>query len=343
MAIIHSDFKMKPLSHTPFVSVIVPLHWGLKEENYQRFLKDLRSYLKLNYKKYEIILVTDRLVKLPVSSTKIVYLVTNSKHPTSPAEKRDFALPHVKGEVCAFIDDDAYPIPDWIKNAVRHFSHPWIVAVGGPGVTPPNDNFWQKLGGAILESKYCSGGLLYRYYPVDKWISVDDYPAYNLFIRTDILKKVGGFSSTFYYGEDTRVCIELVKYGKILYDSEILVYHHRREFPKHHAIQIWRTGVHRGFFVKAFPQTSRRWRYFLPITLTVGLFSLITLSFYKPRIFTIPSILLFSFFWFLASHSISQRGKDLKTSVLGGIGVILTHVTYGFGFIKGLLIRQLLK
>ena len=173
---------LNPLSPEPFVSVIIPFHWGLKPENYKRFVKEFKNFLRLDYQKYEIILVVDKEASIPYKDKKVKFLVTNADHATSPAEKRDFALPYVKGEVCVFIDDDAYPKKDWIKKAVRHFQHSLIVAVGGPGVTPPGDDFWQKVGGAILESKYCSGKLLYRYYPVPNWLSVDDYPAYNLFI-----------------------------------------------------------------------------------------------------------------------------------------------------------------
>lgn len=334
---------MKKTSKQPSVSIIVPLHWGLLPENSQRFLHDFKKYLTLDYKNYEIILVTDKPTQLLYESKRIRYLVTYANHATSPAEKRDFALPKVKGEICAFIDDDAYPVKDWISNAVRHFHHPLIVAVGGPGVTPPDDNFWQKLGGAILESKYCSGQLLYRYYKINNWLSVDDYPAYNLFIRTAILKKIGGYNSTFYYGEDTRVCIELVKYGKILYDPDVLVYHHRRAFPKDHLKQIWNTGIHRGFFVKAFPVTSKRWFYFIPITLTVGLLGLVGLSIYKPLSFVAPTLVMFGLAWLLASNSISSRGKDFTTSLVGGLGVIFSHIAYGIGFVKGFSLKKLLR
>lgn len=335
--------QLSPLPPEPFVSIIIPFHWGLKPENYKRFVKEFRNFLNLDYKKYEILLVVDRKANIPYKDKKIRFLITNSDHATSPAEKRDFALPYARGEVCVFIDDDAYPRRDWIRKAVRHFQHPLIVAVGGPGVTPPLDNFWQKVGGAILESKYCSGQLLYRYHPTPNWLSVDDYPAYNLFIRTDILKRVGGFNSTFYYGEDTRVCIELIKHGKILYDPEVVAFHHRRVFPKHHLIQIWRTGVHRGFFVKAFPQTSKRWIYFLPLLATIGLLLLAILAIYNANVFLIPLLLLFSLVWSIASYSILQRGKDFNTSFFGGFGVILTHIAYALGFIKGLSLRRLVR
>lgn len=336
-------FTLTPLGEEPFVSIIVPYHWGLLPENSKRFIRDFRKYFKIDYENYEVILVTDRPVKAPYRSKKIVSLVTHADHATAPSEKRDLALKYAKGEICVFIDDDAYPKKDWLKKAVIHFQHPLIVGVGGPGVTPPSDSFWEKVGGAILESKYCSGKLLYRYYQVKDWLSVDDYPGYNLFIRTDILKKVGGFNSTFYYGEDTRICIELIRYGKILYDPEVVVYHHRRAFLKHHLKQIWNTGVHRGYFVKAFPLTSRRWLYFIPMTLTLGFLGLVALSILMPSLFLSPTIILITFFWLLGVNSISTRGKDLKTSLIGGVGIILSHMAYAIGFIKGLSLKELLR
>ncbi|MFQ6136538.1 MAG: glycosyltransferase [Candidatus Hydrothermarchaeales archaeon] len=48
------------------------------------------------------------------------------------------------GELLAFIDSDAYPRKDWLKNAVKYFSNPEIAAVGGPGLTPEEDNTLQK-------------------------------------------------------------------------------------------------------------------------------------------------------------------------------------------------------
>src|SRR3989344_4471437 len=113
----------------PLVSIIIPLHWGLKPENFPRFMTDLRKYLNLNYKKFEIILVTERQVKLPFISKRVRHLVINRS--CGPGDKRDFALRYAKGEICAFIDDDAYPNKNWLKEAVRQFQNNNILALGG--------------------------------------------------------------------------------------------------------------------------------------------------------------------------------------------------------------------
>ena len=47
-----------------------------------------------------------------------------------------------EGKYLAFIDDDAYPRKDWLKNAVKYFdSSRKIGIVGGPNLTPREANF----------------------------------------------------------------------------------------------------------------------------------------------------------------------------------------------------------
>ncbi len=41
--------------------------------------------------------------------------------PVGPPLKRDIGAKKAKGEIIAFIDDDAYPRKDWLINAVKNF------------------------------------------------------------------------------------------------------------------------------------------------------------------------------------------------------------------------------
>jgi len=65
-----------------------------------------------------------------------------------------------RGDVFAFIDSDAYPRPDWLRNAVRRLAE--ADAVGGPALTPPSDSFAQRAGGCVLSSPLM-GGLSARF------------------------------------------------------------------------------------------------------------------------------------------------------------------------------------
>ena len=137
------------------VSIIIPV----KEiNNYVR--ESIPHILKLDYNDFEIIILTDTSDKEIFPKARII-----AKGPVGPAEKRDIGARHAKGEILVFLDDDAYPLPDWLKNAVKHFEDNNIAAVGGPAVTPPDDTFYQRISGAVFLSRI-SGGNPERYWPI---------------------------------------------------------------------------------------------------------------------------------------------------------------------------------
>lgn len=321
------------MKENPKVSIIIPFYVDTS-----RFYNDLKKFNKLNYKNYEIIIVSDKQISVKNPKTRV--LLTGKKV-TGPAEKRDIAIKHAKGEICAFIDDDAYPDKNWLKTAVIHFQHPQIVAVGGPGVTPKEDKYWEQLTGLVYSSFFCGGHAQHRFVKKDAMFVVD-YPAYNLIIRKDVLQKVGGYGTHFYGGEDTFLCLKLIKDGhRILYDPEVFVYHHRRALFLPYLKQIANIGMHRGYFAKTFPETSLQINYFIPSFLAVGFLLGMVLSFFSRFIACIYFALL-SFFILISIFSVIKK-TDLKKSFIVSIGIILTHITYGIFFVKGLLMKELSK
>ncbi len=120
----------------------------------------------------------------------------------SPAQKRDIAMSYATGEILAFIDDDAYPAKDWLKNAVKNFLDPQVAAVGGPAITPESDNLRQKASGLVYSSFIVSGNYVYRYLPMKRH-NVDDYPTCNFIVRKSIMQELGGFKTNFWPGEDS--------------------------------------------------------------------------------------------------------------------------------------------
>ena len=325
----NSDADKKLL---PRVSVIIPLHVVN-----QRFKQDLQHYLSIDYPDYEIIAVADRTVDVGSSRIRIIY---TGKENTGPAEKRDIAIKECSGAICAFIDDDAFPTKDWLKNATRHFKNPDIAAVGGPGLTPPTDGLMERAGGAVYSSILGSGKVSYRYIS-GTLREVDDYPAYNLLIRKSVLQDVGGFSSTFYGGEDTKVCLSIVNLGKkIIYDPTVVVYHHRRPLFVGHLKQVVNVGIHRGYFTKAYPRTSRRLFYLLPPLVTIAFVVTIVLSFFfaPARLILLAMVAAWLVVGFI---SVLLVEKDLRVAFLAAFGIMATHLAYGVAFLRGLTTRRL--
>ncbi len=315
------------------VSIIIPLYVIVP-----RFFRDLKKFRKLNYSNYEILIVTDREVD-NIDEPKVRVIYTGKKR-TGPAEKRDIAISQSKGDICAFIDDDAYPHPNWLKNAMIHFNHPLIAAVGGPGVTPKEDKYWEQLTGFVYESYFTGGKARYRFVR-ENMRFVDDYPAYNLLVRKKVLEDVGGYGSHYYGGEDTFLCLKIHKKGgKILYDPDVVVYHHRRALFLPYLKQIANIGRHRGYFARKYPETSRRLFYFLPSSLVIFGLILILMGLLFNFLYIYFFVFLFIFSYLVSIFSVVRKAGFLD-SLIVSIGILATHVVYGSNFIKGFLTKNI--
>ena len=261
--------------------------------------------------------------------------------PVNPAQKRDEALNYAKGEILAFIDDDAYPRKDWLKNAVNNFADPFVAAVGGPAITPGSDNARQKASGLVYSSFLVSGEYVYRYLP-KKRIEVDDCPSCNFLIRRSVMQELGGFNTNFWPGEDTKLCLDITKKlgRKIIYDPSVLVYHHRRPLFMPHAKQVVNYALHRGYFVKRYPETSLRLPYFIP---TLFFLSIITGGIFSVFLVPIRIIYLLGLILYFSLVFAFSVSKELRFIPYVSSGIILTHITYGLYFLKGLLSKKLLE
>lgn len=318
------------------VSIIIPV----KEVN--DYIRESLPYInKLDYdmKKVEVIVLPDKADKIK-GKFKFKLKIIPTAH-IYPGEKRDIGIKASKGEITAFIDDDVYPEKQWLKKAVEIFeSSKDIGAVGGPAATPPHDSFLKQVSGLIYSSFMGGGGYRYRYMAEARRF-VDDYPSCNLIIKKEVLKKIGGFNTEFWPGEDTVICLKIVKdlKLKIVYDPEVFVYHHRRNFFAGHIHQVVNYAAHRGYFVKRFPETSLRPGYFVPTAFVCYLLSII-----YPVFFNIKMLK----FWLIPAALylilITLDGIKIKSFRLGLMtmfGIFVTHVFYGVYFIKGLFSGKL--
>ncbi len=313
------------------ISIIIPV----KEIN-DYIRQAMKYYADLEYDKYEILIFPDYMSDEDFPHTRII-----PSGEVGPADKRDMALQYAEGEIFAFIDDDAYPAKDWLKNAVRYFANPEVGAVGGPAVTAPDDDIWQQASGKIYESFLCSGAYTYRYLPKEER-EVEDLPSVNLIVRRDVFEQIGGYDSNYYPGEDTKLCLDIVESGKkIIYSPDVLVYHHRRKVFMQHLKQATNYAKHRGYFAKALPKTSCKPAYFIPSLFVLGLVGGPILSFLIPILwyFYFAVIVLYLV---LLMVSIRKTGS-FRLWILTFIGIIMTHIGYGLMFIRGLCFRELLR
>jgi len=317
---------------TPPVSVIIPLH-----RDNPGFRACLAGCLALDYPTVEIVVVSDERAELPADVKSVI---TGASHDTGPGEKRDIGMHAASGEYFAFIDDDAIPRPDWLAKAVRLLEDQSIGAVAGPGVTPADSTWAERAGGAFYESWLGSGPYRYRFRP-GKSRDVDDYPAYNLIVRRSAAEHVKGWGTGFYGGEDTVICLALVEAGwRIVYAPDVVVSHRRRPVLRRHLAQVGNVGLHRGYFVKAYPQTSFRPSYFLPSLGTVVLGGLALAALVNGRARTMLGLAVGAYY--VGGFGLGLAEGDEPSVALALPAVALaSHVTYGINFVRGLLTSRL--
>lgn len=305
----------------PRVSIVVPTR---RVDDF--VLECVRECRKLDYPDFEIIVVSDVEEPAPEGARLL------ASGPVLPGTKRNLAARAATGDVLAFIDADAYPRPDWLRNAVRHLQG-GAGAVGGPGITPPHDPRLAQVSGLILGSALMGGALSARYAEGEPHES-DDIHSCNFVAWRKVVEEAGGWSEQYWPGEDTLVCraIKLAGHRQLL-APDVVVFHHRRASWKAHVRQIWNYAVHRGFFMKRFPETSRRTRFLVPSAFVVGLVAgpLAALAF-PPAGWAYAAVVV----GYLGACALAAlKSPKYRGSVFAGIP--LTHVVYGVGVIVGLV------
>lgn len=322
-------------------SIIIPF------QNVTTYLTETLDHVsELKGPEIEVVLLPDKDLpkgELGAYAYPVMVIPTGS---VSPAIKRDRGAEASKGKFLAFIDDDAYPASDWLEKTVTQFRDDEVVAVCGPQITPKDDGFWQQVSGATFLFPF-NGKAVCRYWPCKEQFYVDDWPSVNLIVRKSDFLKVGGFDSNYWPGEDTKLCLDLIKSlrKKIIYSPDVKVYHHRRAGFRNHMRQVGNYGMHRGFFAKRFPETSFRLSYFIPscffLFVCFGWAILFGPDLIAPIYFLLWIIYLAVLY--LSTVVIWSKVNNVKVAIATIPYLVCTHFWYGWRFIKGFMFVSNLK
>ena len=295
--------------------------------------KCVKHCLDLDYKTFEIIVLPDSYNNELGNDRKIKVVETGS---VKPAEKRNKGMEVSKGKFFAFIDSDAFPERDWLKNAVKYFEDEKIGIVGGPNLTPDEANFWERVSGYILENFWVSGKGAIRY-KVSKNQFTHELPTCNFLSRREASSN---FDSKFLTAEDSDFCFKCIGKGyKILYAGDVIVKHHRRDSFGKHLKQIWIYARDIAWLTKG--NFSKKDLYYSLLSFfSVGFFAGIILSWFS---FWFRIVFLEFLFVYLIIIGFMSMHDDLKTSFWVFVGSVLTHFTYGFGYVYGMFSGQKLE
>jgi O-antigen biosynthesis protein len=224
----------------PAISVVVCTYNG------SRTIRDTMEGLrKLEYPNFEVIVVNDG-SKDGAEKIAAEYgfkVITTENRGLSSA--RNTGMRAAKGEIVAYIDDDARPDPHWLTYLAATFMRTDHVGVGGPNLPPPND-------GPIADCVANAPGGPIHVLLTDH--EAEHIPGCNMSFRKAALEAIGGFDTQFRIaGDDVDVCWRLQQRGWTLgFSPSAIVWHHRRNSVK----AYWKQQLNYG---KAEADLERKW------------------------------------------------------------------------------------
>ena len=201
----------------PMVSVVVCSCNG------ERTIRDTLEGLKqLAYPNVEVIVIDDGskdATAAIAAEYDFVRLTSTPNRGLSAA--RNLGWQQARGEIVAYIDDDAYPDPHWLHYLAYRFMNGDWVGVGGPNIAPHGD-------GAIADCvANAPGG------PVQVLLTdtlAEHVPGCNMAFRRDALAAIDGFDHRYRAaGDDVDLCWRLqARGGRIGFHAGAMDWHHRR-------------------------------------------------------------------------------------------------------------------
>jgi len=143
---------------------------------------------RLDYADYEVIVVDDGSTDATAEIARGYDVRLISTPNQGLAAARNVGLEAARGEIVAYLDDDAYPDRDWLTYLALGFLDSDVCGVGGPNLLPPED-------GDVAECVANAPGGPAHVLLDDR--EAEHVPGCNMAFRRDWLRAVGGFDRRF--------------------------------------------------------------------------------------------------------------------------------------------------
>ncbi len=322
------------IKENPSVSVVVAVY------NEEDFIFDcITSLLEQDYPKdkYNILIVdgnsSDRsrnIILDMAKSSKNIVLLENPMRKIAKAF--NIGINFSSNDIIALMSAHAIAANNYISLCVKYLNETGAGNVGGIMVTE-GKGFWGECIALGTSSTFGIGNSKHRY--SDK-SGYDDAGWPGAFWRTTLLD-IGGFDESLGLNEDDDLNYRLVKSGQRLFHTPEI---RTTYFCRNSKIRLWKQYYKYGFWK---PYVIRKFggftsfRHFIPAAFVLSVI-LSTLIGIISGNYSFISVLLLTYFSIsiLISLINSLMHRKLKFVFLPFIYAIL-HLSYGFGFIAGLI------
>lgn len=257
----------------------------------------------------------------------------------NPSKNRNNGIKKAKTPLIAFINAHTLLDESWFKEVIKFFkTHPEIDIVGGPQLNHPCEEFFARSSGYALSSYFGAAEASVRYKQTRLNLNASEsiLTAANLICRRKVFKKIK-FDETLYPGEDPKFIEDSRKAGfKVAYSPEIVVYNLRRQNLGLLFKQIFYYGITRPQRKSIFKIMKK------PYFLVPSLFLLYIL--FLPSLFIINKMFIFPLYAYISLNILFSFYESIKNKHLLSLFILpflffVIHISYGLGFITGLIKR----
>jgi GT2 family glycosyltransferase len=211
-----SEAPFAPGIQWPRISVILCSHDGART-----IRECCENLARVEYPDYEVIVVDDGSTDGTAAIAREYPFRVISTPNEGLSSARNTGLGAATGEIVAYLDDDAYPDPQWLTYLAATFLSTGHVGVGGPNIAPPHD-------GLVAWCVDNAPGNPTHVLLSDR--EAEHIPGCNMAFRKAALEALGGFDPTFRVaGDDVDVCWAVLDRGGTLgFSPAAVIWHHRR-------------------------------------------------------------------------------------------------------------------
>lgn len=309
------------------VSIIIPTY---NEEKYIKGLLD--SLLNQTYKgNYEIIVVdgdsTDKTKEIVRKfRDKDIKILNNPERIQSVA--MNIGINNCKTKYFIIIGAHSYVSKRFIEENINTIKNKKCAGVGGKIKNANNDKNSTAMN--LATQTWLGGGVsAYRYSEKEGYVNTVPFGCYDK-------RRIGEirFREDLPVGEDAYFNWEIIKKGeKIYYNPKIISYYYARSSFRQFWVQIYRYGIARAIIIKKDIKTLNI-IYLVPFFFVLYLLSLMIIFMSNNKFLIIMYFIPLVLYLLLIVIKSLSLSKKLFLKI--GLSFIITHVSYGLGFLLGI-------